>query len=64
MMQAMVSNGNAGPATFRPAPGVVFESPAASVPASLKRLGLTLEKGKGELEMIVVDSVEIKPTEN
>jgi len=64
MTQALISNSNAGPATFRPAPGIASDPSGASIPASLKKLGLTLEKGKGELEVIVVDSVEIMPTEN
>lgn len=64
--QALRSYGNASPGLRLPpaAPGSASDPSGALIPASLKRLGLSLEKGRGEVEMIVVDSVEFKPTEN
>ena len=35
-----------------------------SLPNALKKLGLTLERGKGPVEVLVIDSVQRTPTEN
>jgi uncharacterized protein (TIGR03435 family) len=57
IMQGMVSSGNMSALALATPPGEAAEPASSSIFTSLKKLGLTLDKGRANVEKVIVDSV-------